>query len=196
MVILSLNFQLQRIFITTIFIIKDDFSGNGIAFIFLYKEEGRGCMIHVQYMKPFYTKTHGNMLRLVFAYQYFSIIKDGELYHFVPTEGKEMVVNLNTLQIENLSEIFVFQKGNRYIRLPLYQLLLISNVHEHLKLILENTKVDSITSQFPIVEKSDVKQLLKELEIQNINRLVDEALKNRDETLFYKLIEQKNKLLN
>lgn len=94
-------------------------------------------MIHVQYMKPFYTKASGETLRLVFAYQYFSIMKDNELFHFVPIEGKEIIVNIKTMQIENLSEIFVFQRGNRFLRLPLYQLLLISNIHEHLAPILE-----------------------------------------------------------
>lgn len=153
-------------------------------------------MIQVQYMKPFYTKVHGNMLRLVFAYQYFSITKDNELYHFVPTEGKEMIVNLNTFQIENLSEIFVFQRGNRYIRLPLYQLLLISNVHDHLKLILENVTINTISESVFIEDKSDVQQLIKQLELQNIDRLIDESLKTRNEKLFRKLLEQKNKIIN
>ncbi len=57
-------------------------------------------MIQVQFMKPFYTKVTGKTLRLVFAYQYFSIVKDDELFHFVPVEGKEMVINLDTKQIE------------------------------------------------------------------------------------------------
>lgn len=153
-------------------------------------------MIQVQYMKPFYTKIHGNMLRLVFAYQYFSIIKDGELYHFIPTEGKEMVVNLNTLQIENLSEIFVFQRGNRYIRMPLYQLLLISNVHDHLKQILKHTTDKKVSTQNAIDDKPDVQQLIKDLELQNIDRLIDEALRIRDEAQFYILLERKKNLIN
>lgn len=153
-------------------------------------------MIQVQYMKPFYTKVHGNMLRLVFAYQYFSIIKEGEVYHFVPTEGKEMIVNLNTFQIENLSEIFVFQRGNRYIRLPLYQLLLISNVHDHLKLILENATIESITPRYLVEEKPDMQKLINDLELQNIDRLIDKALEKRDEALFHKLLEQRKKITN
>ena len=49
-----------------------------------------------------------------------------------------MIVDLNTMQVENLSEVFVFQRGNRFVRLPLYQLLLVSNVHEHLMPLIEN----------------------------------------------------------
>lgn len=67
-------------------------------------------MMQVQYMKPFYTKVTGDKLRLVFAYQYFSILKENEIFHFIPIEGKEMIINMKTQQIENLSEVFVFQK--------------------------------------------------------------------------------------
>ena len=59
-------------------------------------------MIQVNYMKPFYTKISDTTLKLVFAYQYFSVVKDEELYYFVPIEGKEIIVNLSTRQIENL----------------------------------------------------------------------------------------------
>lgn len=91
----------------------------------------------------------------MFAYQYFSIVKDDELYHFVPVEGKEMIIDLETKQIENLSEIFVFQRGNRFIRLPLYQLLLISNVHEHLSPILEKASNNEDTLNIPPSDKEE-----------------------------------------
>lgn len=151
-------------------------------------------MIQVQYMKPFYSKVSGETLRLVFAYQYFSIMKDNEVYHFVPIEGKEIIVNLKTMQIENLSEIFVFQRGNRFLRLPLYQLLLISNIHEHLAPILEeaSNKSESI-HLVPHEENSEIADLIRALESQNLDRLIDEALSNRDEQLFYELVEKKKK---
>lgn len=154
----------------------------------------RDIMIHVQYMKPFYTKVSGTKLRLVFAYQYFSITKDDEVFHFIPIEGKEMVVNLNTMQVENLSEVFVFQRGNRFIRLPLYQLLLISNVHEHLMPILE-----SASSQTPSIQlvsqqvDSEVESIIRSLEEENLARLIDNALADRNEALFYDLMMQKAK---
>ncbi|MEK9197458.1 IDEAL domain-containing protein [Ureibacillus sp. 179-F W5.1 NHS] len=152
-------------------------------------------MIQVQFMKPFYTKVSGKTLRLVFAYQYFSIVKDDELYHFVPVEGKEMIIDLETKQIENLSEIFVFQRGNRFIRLPLYQLLLISNVHEHLSPILEKASNNEDTLNIPPSDKeeSEVQKMIRLLEEQNLNRLIDHALEARDEKRFYELLDEKMK---
>ncbi|MGE7914307.1 MULTISPECIES: transcriptional regulator [Lysinibacillus] len=149
-------------------------------------------MMQVQYMKPFYTKITGDKLRLVFAYQYFSILKENEIFHFIPIEGKEMIINLNTQQIENLSEVFVFQKGNRFIRLPLYQLLLITNVHEHLAPILENA---TPKPQLPLVSSvtvGEVDQLVTELEQKNFDYLIDQALLDNDKALFFELLQQKN----
>lgn len=147
-------------------------------------------MIHVQFMKPFYTKVTGDQLRLVFAYQYFSILKDDEIFHFIPIEGKEMIVNLQTMQVENLSEVFVFQKGNRFIRLPLYQLLLISNVHEHLVPILESSAppVEEVTEK--PAERTEVDDIILELERDNLARLIDEALARNDKEGFQRLVEQ------
>lgn len=153
-------------------------------------------MITVQFMKPFYTKVSGSKLRLVFAYQYFSILKDDEVYHFIPIEGKEMIVNLNTMQVENLSEVFVFQRGNRFIRLPLYQLMLVSNVHEYLKPILEETAVDENfeggLEETPM--DAEIVELIYSLEEQNLSRLIDTALADRNEELFYDLMTQREKL--
>ena len=140
-------------------------------------------MILVQLMKPFYTKYEGNSIKMVFAYQYFSIRKDDELFHFIPVEGKEIILNAQTLQVENLSEVFVFQKGNRFIRLPLYQLLLVSDIHSHLQTILEEAnQID--TKEVSIEGTEEIIQLLEQ---QNRERMIDFALETRDEVLFNQL---------
>ncbi|MCH7320591.1 IDEAL domain-containing protein [Solibacillus sp. MA9] len=153
-------------------------------------------MIQVQFMKPFYTKLNGSKLRLVFAYQYFSITKDDEIFHFIPIEGKEMIVDLNTLQVENLSEVFVFQRGNRFVRLPLYQLLLVSNVHDHLMPIIENVSTHVKPSQAEVLYKFDeeVEGIVRVLEEENLSRLIDNALEARNEALFHTLMAKKAKL--
>ncbi|AYC28856.1 transcriptional regulator [Paenisporosarcina cavernae] len=144
-------------------------------------------MLHVQLMKPFYSQQEGTKMKLVFAYQYFSIKKDEELFHFIPVEGKEIIVNLATYQVENLSDVFVFQKGNRFIRLPLYQLLLVSDIHVHLQTILQHGSVQP--EEEPL---SDILAVADEaivaLEHENRERMIDYALMNRDENLFNRLV--------
>lgn len=148
-------------------------------------------MIQVNYMKPFYTKVTADKLRLVFAYQYFSVVKDSELYYFVPIEGKEMVINLDTMQIENLAEVFVFQKGNRFLRLPLYQLMLMSNVQEHLLPMLEEV-IAKANGSIVATEQPTAFDLA--LTSRNYDYLIDCALDRGDEAAFYQLVQQKQQL--
>jgi len=143
-------------------------------------------MLHVQLMKPFYSKLEGQKMKLVFAYQYFSIKKDDELFHFIPVEGKEIIVNMHTYQVENLSEVFVFQKGNRFIRLPLYQLLLVSDIHMHLQTILQHGQSEESEPANDV--KEEASEFITLLEEANRSRMIDYALKIRDEDLFNRLL--------
>ncbi|GKV57424.1 hypothetical protein NCCP2222_33710 [Sporosarcina sp. NCCP-2222] len=144
-------------------------------------------MLSVQRMMPFFTSQEDFRLRLVFAYQYFSIIKGGEVYQFVPTEGKEIVINMKSLQVENLGEVFVFQRGTRFLRLPLYQLLLISDLHLHLTSMLEGTF--NVEMKIPEVVVEETKNIVAELEETNKMRMIDYALETNNRTLFNELTE-------
>lgn len=147
-------------------------------------------MLYVKLMKPFYTKREENLVRFVFAYQYFSLLKDDELFHFVPVEGKEIIVNMNTFQVENLSEVFVFQKGNRFIRLPLYQLLLISDIHLHLQAILQGEK--AVSSEVAEQTRQEAAEAIELLEKENYERMIDYALEARDEAMFFALLARQD----
>jgi hypothetical protein len=125
-------------------------------------------------------------MKLVFAYQYFSIKKDDELFHFIPVEGKEIIVNMTTYQVENLSEVFVFQKGNRFIRLPLYQLLLVSDIHTHLQTILQHNEPEDRETGTDV--KQEANEFISLLEGENLSRMIDYALQTRDENLFKRLL--------
>ncbi|WP_042470955.1 hypothetical protein [Bacillus ndiopicus] len=144
-------------------------------------------MIRIQFMKPLYTRVAGAKLCLVFAYQHLSIIKEDELFHFIPLDGKEMVVNLKTYKIENVSDVFVFQNGSRFIRIPLYQLLLISNMYDYLLPIIEEKLAGTATED---ISQSDneTSSIIRELEGKNAERLIDYALSERNEAMFYNLV--------
>lgn len=146
-------------------------------------------MLKIRRIEPFYTKRDGDRLKLVFAYQYFSILKDDDLFHFIPVEGKEIIIDLKTLQIENLSDVFVFQKSSRFIRLPLYQLLLVSNIHDHLQIILNDLELEKETNSAFATINDETKTLMYELEEQNRLRMIDVALDTRNRELFDELTE-------
>lgn len=144
-------------------------------------------MLSVERMTPFFTRKEEFRIRLVFAYQYFSISKGEEVFHFIPSEGKEIVINMKSLQVENLGEVFVFQRGNRFIRLPLYQLLLISDLPMHLNIILEGSIDMKLEVNVPEVVSSEAIELIQSLEKENRLRMIDYALETKNRLLFNEL---------
>lgn len=146
-------------------------------------------MLSVQRVTPFFTSQEDFRLRLVFAYQYFSIVKGGEVFQFIPSEGKEIVINTKSLQVENLGEVFVFQRGNRFIRLPLYQLLLVSDLHSHLSIILEGTVTMETDEKMPEVVIVEAEELIGRLESENRSRMIDYALETDNLQMFNELTE-------
>ena len=146
-------------------------------------------MLSVQRMTPFYTSQEEFQLRLVFAYQYFSIIKGGDVFQFIPSEGKEIVINTKSLQVENLGEVFVFQRGSRFIRLPLYQLLLISDLHIHLTTILEGTMGLETEVETSEVVALEAVSIIEQLEADNKLRMIDYALETDNIDMFNELTE-------
>ncbi|TFD97112.1 IDEAL domain-containing protein [Jeotgalibacillus sp. R-1-5s-1] len=143
-------------------------------------------MLTVKMMKPFYTLQEGNELKLVFAYQYFSVVKGEEVYQFIPVESNEIRINLKTKQIENLTDIFVFQRGTRIFRVPLFQLLQISDLLEHLQAIAQ-FYIQQIQSE---EEEEAMNEEITNLELQNLYRLIDKALLEGDRDLFMELTEK------
>lgn len=144
-------------------------------------------MLSVKRMTPFYTSKEDFRLRLVFAYQYFSIVKGQEVFQFVPIEGKEIIINMKSLQVENLGEIFVFQRGSRFIRLPLYQLLLISDLHMHLSDVLDG--IFQLAPELSMPQAREIEDMIGELELRNRLRMIDYALEMNDRLLFNELTE-------
>jgi hypothetical protein len=146
-------------------------------------------MLSIQRVTPFFTSQDDFRLRLVFAYQYFSIVKGGEVFQFIPSEGKEIVINMKSLQVENLGEVFVFQRGNRFIRLPLYQLLLISDLHTHLTIILEGAVNMETEEKMPDVVILEAEGIIEQLEVENRLRMIDYALETDNVQMFNELTE-------
>lgn len=140
----------------------------------------------VQYMKPFYTKVTGNKLRLVFAYQYLSLMENDDIFWFVPIENKEIIINLDNQQIENNYDVFVFQRSNRFKRMHLHQLLMIDGFREQLDEIINistgksSISFDSQDDSVPEDVAQDSIKLLDEILEFNIKNAIDMMLDNKD----------------
>ncbi len=108
---------------------------------------------------------------------------DDEVYHFVPLEAREIRINRDTQQIENKNDVFVFQKGKKYNRITLSDLIKVKDFQEHLSTILSPYIIVSETDE----KKDNIDHVIMELERSNLLRLIDRSLddKNPENFLLY-----------
>lgn len=146
-------------------------------------------MVTVKLLKPYYIKSDAKYVRVVLAYQYFSILINDQVYHFVPVEANEIKINRKTKRIVNLDAKFAFQKGKELIHLHMKDLVALPDFLIQLYFIVESYYAKYQLSD-PSQQIDESSALIRELEQLNVKRLIDKALDNRDEKAFYELVKK------
>lgn len=145
-------------------------------------------MVTVKMLKPYYIKADANHVRVILAYQYFSILIKDQLYHFVPIEAKEIKIDRKTKKIVNVEARFSFQKGKDIIYIKMTELISLPDFLIQLYFIVESyyaqDKMECETEPSP-----ESIAIIKELERLNIMRCIDKALDERDDKAFYSLVK-------
>src|SRR5690625_1078371 len=142
-------------------------------------------MVSVKLLKPYYIKMNSDYIRIILAYQYFSLLIDKKVYHFVPIEGQEILVDRRTKEVVNTDTKFAFQKGKEIIYITMKKLTSLVDFMDQLEEIIKPYYEKSL-----IVREQDkelheqTEKMIKELEIQNIKRLIDKSLDENDEATF------------
>ncbi len=137
-------------------------------------------MLSIKTFKPYYVKEEGNYIRVVLAFQYFSLLMDDKVYQFVPLESREIRINRETQAIENKDAVFVFQKGKKYNRITLRDLMRVKDFQDHLSKILSPYMI--LTQ--PKEKRDEIDYVIMELEKINLLRLIDLALDEKDQIKF------------
>ncbi|SDK02823.1 IDEAL domain-containing protein [Sediminibacillus albus] len=135
-------------------------------------------MLSVKRFKPYYIKEERDCIRVVLAYQYFSLLLDDKVYQFVPLEAREIRVNRETRKVENEDDVFVFQKGKEYNRLPLSDLIRLKDFLTQL-----NTIIHPYLLKSPQI-MDEAESIIEQLEKENLKRLIDKALEAGDKGEF------------
>lgn len=142
-------------------------------------------MITVKMLKPYYIKANAQYVRVVLAYRYFSVVVNDEVYQFIPVESKEIRVNRLNKKIENIESRFAFQKGKKIIYMSMTELI---SLPDFISLLHAITK-PYLQPNFENKEGEDENnQLIDELEMLNVKRLIDQALDQRDYQALRKLV--------
>ncbi|WP_411953924.1 IDEAL domain-containing protein [Alkalibacillus sp. S2W] len=140
-------------------------------------------MQSVKMLKPYYVKRDETYLRIILAFQYFSIEHHGKTYHFIPLEAREIIIDRRSEQIVNTDDQFVFQHGKEYLTLPLYQLMAFEQFETYVNELIKRLNSDACE-----VSEEELLDVITTLEHENFMRLIDQALENRDEAMFNALM--------
>src|SRR5690625_3691384 len=133
-------------------------------------------MVSVKLLKPYYIKMNSEYIRIILAYQYFSLFINKQVYHFVPIEGQEILVNRKTKQVVNTETKFAFQKGKDIIYITMKKLTSLVDFMDQLEEIIKPYYEKSLMVKREDDQLSDKTALIiKELEVQNIKRLIDKS---------------------
>lgn len=142
-------------------------------------------MVTVKLLKPYYIKMSSEYIRVILAYQYFSLLINNQVYHFIPVEGKEIRINRKTKQVVNTETKFAFQKGEDTIYITMKKLISLPDFIDHLS---------EIVKPYYIVDEKNLLNdenavFFKELEKNNLLRLIDQSLDDKDKERFDSLVK-------
>ncbi|GIO17913.1 hypothetical protein J18TS1_10130 [Oceanobacillus oncorhynchi subsp. incaldanensis] len=148
-------------------------------------------MVTVKMLKPYYVKTEEKYIRIILAYQYFSIIMNKKVYQFIPVKSTEVRINRKTKKIENVDDVFAFQKGKEVLTISMSQLISIPGFLEMLHRIAESYYLPEDSQEVSEQQKA-LDQLIAEMEYENVRRLIDKAIDNDDKETFLELTSALN----
>src|SRR5699024_11801654 len=142
----------------------------------------------VKMLRPYYIKADKKHVRVILAYQYFSIFVNEHVYHFIPIDAKEIVIHRKTKKIVNIESKFAFQKGKEIIYISMTKLISLPDflvqIHALTKTYFIQGRIEHKTKP-----KNESVNIISELEQLNLERLIDKALDERDADAFHSLVK-------
>lgn len=145
-------------------------------------------MVTVKMLKPYYIKTEETHVRIILAYQYFSVLINRKVYQFIPVEANEIRIDRRTKKVVNTEAVFAFQNGKDVVNLPMSKLISLPDFLKQLDAIAESYYIQEQENDVSIsIMEEELALLIEEMEKNNIRRLIDLALDNRDKHAFDRL---------
>src|SRR5699024_4111041 len=105
-------------------------------------------MVTVKMLKPYYIKMNSEYIRVILAYQYFSLLINNNMYQIDSIEGKENIDNRKTKQVVNTETKFTFQKGKDVIYMTMKKLTSLSDFMDQLESIVQPYYAKSLMLPF------------------------------------------------
>ncbi|WP_101842993.1 IDEAL domain-containing protein [Halobacillus sp. Marseille-P3879] len=143
-------------------------------------------MLNIKMLKPYYVKEDHRFIRVVLAYQYFSLFIDDELYQFIPMESREIIIDRKSKRVHNVFDIFVFQRGKRIVYVSVADLLKLPDFITHLHAITSPYETKAVIAK-PDQKNKELENVIDDLEKENLRRLINRAIDRADKKAFTEL---------
>ena|SRR5690625_4569638 len=147
----------------------------------------------VKSIKPNDVKVDKNYIYVTLAFCSFTIVINDKTYQFIPNMSNRIKVDRTTKKVKNTEAIFSFHNDTETIYIGLSELIRLPEFLYQLDWIIDpfyRGREGSSPRSEPENEQEDTltQLIIEELEQLNIKYLIDQALDERDEDTFYKLI--------
>lgn len=143
-------------------------------------------MLQIHNFSVFYVHKKKDILKIVFDKQ-FSIKKNTDIFFLTPFLSNEIVINVDSLQIQNEKQEFLLQAKGKGIRISVEELIEKSDLYLYLRNLIYRKNIELLKE---LELNQEIESLVISLEQQNKYYLVDLALDKRDEGLFYALTNE------
>ncbi|WP_217588483.1 IDEAL domain-containing protein [Lentibacillus saliphilus] len=147
-------------------------------------------MLTVKELKPYDLTVDYDYVRVMLAYHYFSIDLNGVVYQFVPKKDKEIIVHRSTQKIVNTDAVLTFQNEQDIQYIKMIDLMSVPEFLLELYGITNSYLKNTAKPYEDWGGNDDVELVMAHIENENIRRMIDKALDERNEVLFYKLIKK------
>lgn len=138
-------------------------------------------------LKPYYIKMNAEYIKVILAYQYFSLFIDKQVYHFVPIEGQEILINRKTKRVVNTETKFAFQKDKEVLYITVKKLTTLADFMNQLEAIIKPYYEAETQVQTKQVVNKEIEALFEALEKDNVKRLIDQSLDEKNQAMFHEL---------
>ncbi|MUK89063.1 IDEAL domain-containing protein [Ornithinibacillus sp. L9] len=145
-------------------------------------------MVTVKMLEPYSIKKDAEYLYVQLEKQCFSISIEDVAYDFIPVKANEIKIKRDTKKIQDVDAAFAFKNADDIVYITMKELINIPDFLIKLYFLTKpyfDEKTD--TQELNVNDNMDI--IIDELEQQNIRRLIDNALDERDEETFHQLLK-------
>lgn len=141
-------------------------------------------MVNVM-LKPCQVQVNRDNIFILLKDSYFTMEIDKNIYEFVDQKERKVIVNRETGKIENTDSMMAFKKEDNIVYIALSELTLMPEflieIYYIAKPYYKNKQKRTLANETDLI--------ISELEQQNIKRLIDRALDEKNKKEFHELIK-------